>query len=150
MSTPVNAAAARLFEQHRDLLERATRACATREYFSPFPETPDRYPDSAAALERGEAAFRALLGQHFELDQPGEVGRLDGEISPYTGQPLGIDYPRADADALYDAARAAMPAWAAAGPEARVGVCLEIVQSLFAELPVLRTRSCTPPARATR
>jgi len=137
MSTPVNAAASRLFEQHRDLLERATRACATREYFSPFPETPDRYPDSAAALERGETAFRALLGRRFELDQPGEVGRLGGEISPYTGQPLGIDYPRADADALYDAARAAMPAWAAAGPEARVGVCLEIVHAWFAELPVL-------------
>lgn len=131
------ATATRLFEQHRGLLERAAHACATREYFSPFPETPDRYPDAAAALERGEATFRSLLGQRFELDQPGEIGRLGGEISPYTGQPLGIDYPRADTDALYRAARAAMPAWADAGPDARVGVCLEIVQSLFAELPVL-------------
>jgi phenylacetic acid degradation protein paaN len=135
MSAP--AAATRLFEQHRDLLERAVRACATREYFSPFPETPDRYPDAAAALERGEATFRSLLGQRFELDQPGEIGRLGGEISPYTGQPLGIDYPRANADALYRAAQDAMPAWVDAGPDARVGVCLEIVQALFAELPVL-------------
>lgn len=135
MSAP--AAATRLFDLHHDLLERAVRACATREYFSPFPETPDRYPDAAAALERGEATFRSLLGQRFELDQPGEIGRLGGEISPYTGQPLGIDYPRADADALYRAAHAAMPAWVDAGPDARVGVCLEIVQALFAELPVL-------------
>ncbi len=135
MSAP--AAATRLFEQHRDLLERAVRACATREYFSPFPETPDRYPDAAAALERGEATFRSLLGQRFELDQPGEIGRLGGEISPYTGQPLGIDYPRANADALYRAAQDAMPSWVDAGPDARVGVCLEIVQALFAELPVL-------------
>jgi phenylacetic acid degradation protein paaN len=133
----VSATATRLFEQHRDLLGRAAHACATREYFSPFPETPDRYPDAAAAFERGEATFRALLGQRFDLDQPGEIGRLGDEISPYTGQPLGIDYPRADADALYSAAHAAMPAWINAGPDARVGVCLEIVQALFAELPVL-------------
>ena len=40
-------------------------------------------------------------------------------------------------DVLFDAARSAMPAWADAGPQARVGVCLEIVQTLFAELPLL-------------
>jgi len=138
MSTPARAAAARLYEQHRDLLAQATRACATREYFSPFPETPDRYPDSAAAMARGEADFRALLGRPFLLDQPGETGRLGDEVSPYTGQPLGIDYPRADVDALFRAAHAALPAWADAGPDVRVGVCLEIVQALFAELPVLQ------------
>lgn len=138
MSAPAQAAAARLFEQHHDLLARATRACATREYFSPFPETPDRYPDSAAAMARGEAGFRALLGRPFRLEQPGETGRLGDEVSPYTGQPLGIDYPRADIDALFRAAHAALPAWADAGGDARVGVCLEIVQALFAELPVLQ------------
>jgi phenylacetic acid degradation protein paaN len=137
MSAPANAAALRLFEQHHDLLARATRACASREYFSPFPETPDRYPDSAAALARGQATFAAMLDQRFDLDQPGESGRLGDERSPYTGRPLGIDYPRADVDALYRAAQAALPAWAGAGPDARVGVCLEIVQALFTELPVL-------------
>ena len=129
--------AAQLYERHRPLLQRAIEACATREYFSPFPETPDRYPDSAAALERGRTAFEAQRGRAFELDQPGETGRLGEEVSPYTGQRLGIDYPRADVDALFDAARKAMPAWADAGPQARVGVCLEIVQALFGELPQL-------------
>jgi phenylacetic acid degradation protein paaN len=133
----MSATAARLFEQHRDLLQQAVAACASREYFSPFPETPDRYPDSAAALARGLAEFRAQLGRPFELDQPGEIGRLGDERSPYTGTPLGIEYPRADVDALFHAARAAMPAWVDAGPAARIGVCLEIVQALFAELPVL-------------
>lgn len=132
----VNAIAARLFDQHHDLLARAAHACATREYFSPFPETPDRYPDSAAALARGAASFQALLGRPFELDQPGGIGRLGEETSPYTGAPLGIDYPRADVDALFDSAHSALPAWIDAGPQARVGVCLEIVQSLYAELPV--------------
>jgi len=133
----MSATASRLFEQHRDLLQQAIAACASREYFSPFPETPDRYPGSAEALAHGLAGFQAQLGRPFELDQPGEIGRLGDERSPYTGTPLGIDYPRADVDALFRAARAAMPAWAEAGPTARVGVCLEIVQALFAELPVL-------------
>src|SRR5512139_1879573 len=114
----VNANAARLFEQHRELLARAAHACATREYFSPFPETPDRYPDSAAALARGLADFQALLGRPFELDQPAEIGRLGDEVSPYTGEPLAIDYPRAEVDALFRAAHTALPAWSDAGPEA--------------------------------
>jgi phenylacetic acid degradation protein paaN len=134
----VNANAARLFDQHRDLLARATAACASREYFSPFPETPDRYPDSVAAMARGLEDFRAQLGRSFELHQPGAAGRLGDELSPYTGEPLGIDYPRADVDVLFAAARAAMTRWADAGPEARIGVCLEIVQAWFAELPVLQ------------
>ena len=129
--------AARLYDRHRPLLGRAVRACATREYFSPFPETPDRYPEATEALPRGIAAFEAQLNRPFELAQPGESGRLGDEISPYTGRPLGIDYPRADVDALFEAARRAIPAWRDAGPEARVGVCLEIVHALYAKLPQL-------------
>ena len=133
----MNSKAAGLYERHRPLLQRAAEACATREYFSPFPEAPDRYPDSATAFERGRADFAAQLGRAFELDQPGEIGRLGDEVSPYTGERLGIDYPQADVDVVFDAARSAMPAWVDAGGQARVGVCLEIVHALFAELPLL-------------
>lgn len=133
----MNAIAARLFDQHSDLLASAARACLTREYFSAFPETPDQYPHAAVALPGGETGFRAQLGRPFELDQPGETGRLGDEVSPYTGAPLGIDYPRADVDVLFRVAQAALPAWADAGPQGRVGVCLEIVRALHAELPVL-------------
>ena len=37
-------------------------------------------------------------------------------------------YPRADPEVLFTAINSARPAWAAATPEARVGVCLEILQ----------------------
>jgi phenylacetic acid degradation protein paaN len=133
----MRAKGARLYERHQPLLQRAAEACATRGYFSPFPETPDRYPDSAVAFERGRSAFATQLGRAFELDQPGGIARLGDEVSPYTGERLGIDYPQADVDLLFDVARAAMPAWVDAGPQARVGACLEIVQALFAELPLL-------------
>ena len=79
----------------------------------------------------GAAAFRAQLGHRFELDQPGTIGRLGAEVSPYTLEPLGIDYPRADVDALFTAARLAMSPWAAATPQARLGVCMEIVDRLY-------------------
>ena len=127
----MTAAALGLFDRHRDALERARAACLARGQFTLFPETPDRHPGGAAAAEAGAAAFRAQLGRAFALDQPGTIGRLAGEVSPYTREPLGVDYPRADPDALFAAARAAMPAWANAAPVARVGVCMEIVDRLY-------------------
>jgi phenylacetic acid degradation protein paaN len=120
-----------LYEKHAAALRAAGLACRERGYFTLFPETPDRHRGGAAAAEAGIAAFRTQLGRAFVLDQPGTVGRICGEVSPYTLEPLGIDYPRADIDALYAAARSAMPAWAAATPQARLGVCMEIVDRLY-------------------
>jgi phenylacetic acid degradation protein paaN len=133
MST-AEARALRLFEQHEAALREAGEACRRRGWFSLFHETPDRHPGGEAAREAAAAAFRAQLGRPFELDQPGTVDRVGGEVSPWTCEPLGIDYPRADVDALFGAARRAMPAWAAAPPQARLGVCMEIVDRLYAEV----------------
>jgi phenylacetic acid degradation protein paaN len=43
---------------------------------------------------------------------------------------LGIGYPQADLDVLLPAAQSAVTAWAAAGPETRVGVALEILDRI--------------------
>ncbi len=123
----MSTAALRFFEKHEASLRAAGTACRERSYFTLFPETPDRHRGGATAAEAGAAAFRAQLGHRFELDQPGTIGRLGAEVSPYTLEPLGIDYPRADVDALFTAARQAMSPWAAATPQARLGVCMEIV-----------------------
>ncbi len=127
----MSSAASVLFEKHEAALLAASTACRVRGYFTLFPETPDRHRGGAAAKEAGLAAFQAQLGRSFELDQPGTIDRCGGEVSPYTLEPLGIDYPRADADSLFAAARAAMPAWAAAAPRERLGVCMEIVDRLY-------------------
>ncbi len=129
--SPSESAAMRLYEKHEAALREARRACLERSYFTLFPETPDRHRGGVAAAEAGVAAFRAQLGRSFDLDQPGALGRLAGEVSPYTQAPLDIDYPRADPDALFGAARAAMGPWAAASPRARLGVCMEIVDRLY-------------------
>ncbi|MEU5304351.1 phenylacetic acid degradation protein PaaN [Streptomyces noursei] len=116
--------AAQLIEKHRPTLDKALEAIRTRAYWSPHPEHPKAYGESAAP--DGLAAFEALRGTRFALDQPGTDDWAGEEVSPY-GPELGITYPHPDASVLLPAMRAALPAWRDAGPEARAAVCLEIL-----------------------
>jgi phenylacetic acid degradation protein paaN len=119
------------FDRHEGTLNSVREACRTRGWFSPFAESPDNFPDAASARSRGRLAFESQLGRPFMIDQPGETGRYGIEVSPYTCEPLGVDYPLADVDALFDAATRAIPGWRDAGVRARVGACLEITDRLY-------------------
>ncbi len=113
-----------LFERHRATLDRALQAIAERGYWSPYPESASPKVYGEGSAEAGKAAFEALLNKPFPLEQPGTVGNVGNERSPY-GIPLGITYPKADLEALFAAIAKAEAGWRAAGPEAWVGVCLE-------------------------
>lgn len=118
------------YARHRDLLERAVTAIDAREYWTPFPESPSPKVYGEGAAEAGEAAFREHLGATFVLDQPDPVGVVkDTEQSPY-GLELGIGYQQSDPARLVAAAKAALPAWRDAGPQARAGVAAEILHRL--------------------
>ncbi|WP_439686318.1 phenylacetic acid degradation protein PaaN [Cupriavidus oxalaticus] len=117
------------FERHQALLEQATQAIAERGYWSPFAEMPSPKAYGETANTDGKAAFEARLNQPFALSQPGTVGQAGKEVSPY-GPELGITYPRPDLDQLFAGVARGMPAWRKAGPEAWVGVSLEILQRL--------------------
>jgi phenylacetic acid degradation protein paaN len=122
------------FDKHRDKLAAAVTASASREYYSAYDESPSPrvYGESAAA--EGKAAFEAWRGQSFPLETPGSEGTVSTERSPY-GFDLGVSYPRAhDVDALLTAARSGIKAWRDAGPEARTGVCTEILERLHARV----------------
>jgi phenylacetic acid degradation protein paaN len=122
------------FDKHRERLDAAVAACESREYFSAYDESPSPrvYGESAAA--EGKAAFEAWLGSAFPLEIPGSDGTVASERSPY-GFDLGISYPRArDMDALVRAGLAGMKAWRDAGPDARAGVCIEILDRLHARV----------------
>lgn len=117
------------FEQHQERLNQAIAATETRSAWSPFSESPSR-KIHGDAVDRGLQDFRARLNQPFELDQPGTYGRVGMETSPYTQEPLGITYPKANLDVLFESAREAIPAWRDAGARTRVGVCMEMVDRL--------------------
>ncbi|HEY3016361.1 MAG TPA: phenylacetic acid degradation protein PaaN [Nocardioides sp.] len=122
------------FEKHRQRLDQALAACRDRSYFSAFDESPSPrvYGESAAA--EGKAAFEAWLDTDFPLTTPGASGTVATERSPY-GFDLGVRYPRvSDVEALTTAASAGLKAWRDAGPQARVGVCLEILDRLHARI----------------
>lgn len=123
-----------MFDAHRERLLAAVEATQTRGYWSPFLESPSRkyHPDGAPAA--GKAAFEAHLRRPFALDQPATVGRVGQERSPYTGERLGIDYPRADLDGLFAAMHAAWGPWRKADPKTRVGVCMEVLARLEAQV----------------
>ena len=115
-----------LFARHQTLLEHALKAIAERGYWSAFPESPSPKVYGEGAAEAGRAAFDALLQRPFALSLPGVAGTVGGEHSPY-GFALGVTYPRVDLDALFAAIAPAAAAWRQAGPEAWVGVAVEIL-----------------------
>ncbi|HEV7821267.1 MAG TPA: phenylacetic acid degradation protein PaaN, partial [Burkholderiales bacterium] len=118
-----------LFAKHEATLAGALRAIETRGYWSPFPEMPSPKVYGETAAADGDAAFKRLLHQCFQLDQPAGVGTVGAERSPF-GFDLGVQYPKADPDTLFASASQAHVAWRNAGPQAWVGVCLEILQRL--------------------
>jgi phenylacetic acid degradation protein paaN len=127
-----------LLSRHRDRLDRAVEASASREYFSAFDESPSPriYGETAAA--EGKETYEAWLGKEFPLRTPGSDGTVATERSPY-GFELGVTYPRVPAsqeavDTLLAASRAGMRAWRDVGPEGRTGVCLEILDRLHGRI----------------
>ena len=118
-----------LFAKHEDTLNKALAAIETRGYWSPFAEMPSPKVYGETGNADGEAAFKAHLDRPFELDQPGTGETVGDERSPY-GFALGARYPQTDVDTLIAAATAAERSWRLAGPQAWVGVSLEILARL--------------------
>ncbi|MFC8130813.1 phenylacetic acid degradation protein PaaN [Streptomyces sp. NPDC057302] len=124
--------APQLIATHRPTLDQALETIRTRAYWSPHPEHPKAYGENGSlSLPEGKAAFDALLGNRFDLDQPGTDDWTGAEVSPY-GPELGITYPHPDIDTLLPAMRAGMRAWRDAGAEVRAMVCLEILSRISA------------------
>jgi len=118
------------FARHRERLDAAVAASASRTYFSAFEASLSRRPDPAAAQRAGTAAFRSWLDEDFPLTTRGASGTVATERSPF-GFDLRVRYPRVvDLDALLAPVRG-VRAWRDAGPDGRVGVCLQILDRLY-------------------
>ncbi|MCH2152448.1 MAG: phenylacetic acid degradation protein PaaN [Phycisphaerales bacterium] len=117
------------FQRHQETLESALAAIDSRGFWSAYPEVPSGKVYGETARDDGMSAWKARLGKPFELDQPGTIGWIGCESSPF-GIETGTTYPQADLDVLVPAAVAAMESWKRASVEDRVGVCMEILHRL--------------------
>lgn len=124
--------AADLYSGHRATLDRALEAIRARSYWSAYDENLKAYGENGTqSAADGKAAFDAYLGKPFPLQQPGTDGQTGAERSPY-GIELGVTYPHPDVDELLREVPTGIAAWRDAGPEARAGVVLEILQRINA------------------
>ena len=136
MTTTSSTTVSQLVEKHREALDAAVAAIASREYYSRYPESPSPrvYGEQAAAT--GEQAHAAHLDARYEAlaSQPEARDWVGSEVSPY-GPALGITYPHydeGDLDALLADVRRAVDAWRDAGPRARAAVCAEVLDRINA------------------
>src|SRR5210317_2208775 len=82
------------YDRHSATLAKAMDACDKRYSWTAYPESPSSKIHGEEPPRAGKARFEAMLGSHYPLQQPGEIGRTGAEVSPYTGKPLGISYPK--------------------------------------------------------
>lgn len=119
------------FDRHRERLSAAVAATESRTFFSAFDDSPSWRVRPPAESRAGTTAFRDWLDADFPIETRGAAGTVATERSPY-GFDLGVRYPHVgDIDALLAPPRGAR-AWRDAGPDGRVGVCLEILDRLHA------------------
>lgn len=112
------------------LLDQAIDAISQRTNFTGFTESGSRRIHGEAKVAAGREAWQAMLGQTFTLTGEETQFMAQEEVSPYTGEPLGIRYPATELDTQYARANQAMRAWAEAGPEQRTQVCVDLLRQL--------------------
>ncbi|MCM2293917.1 phenylacetic acid degradation protein PaaN [Allorhizobium sp. BGMRC 0089] len=121
----------RLFARYDQVLQQALEAAARRDYWSAYSEVPSGKIYGETARDDGLVAFEARLGKHFDIPGHPSERAVGDEVSPY-GLSLGVTYPAASIETLMSASQAAAAQWAAADPQVRVGICLEIIARLNA------------------
>ena len=112
------------------LLDEALSAIATRSAFSGFKESGSSRIHGTEKPAAGKAAYEACLGQEFRLDDSEADFITAEEVSPFTGEALGIRYAGPDPDRQFAAARAAMEGWASASVEQRIKLCVEMLRQV--------------------
>ncbi|MBP6623126.1 MAG: phenylacetic acid degradation protein PaaN [Alcaligenes sp.] len=121
--------AADFFKTHQATLDQALSSILERNFWSAYPENPSPRAYGETAAQDGQAAFEAYRGKAFPLALEGAQGEVGNEQSPF-GFDLGIRYPKVSVDQLVAQSQLALDSWRDAGPQAWVGVCLEILHRL--------------------
>lgn len=121
--------AADFFKTHQATLDQALSSILARNFWSAYPENPSPRTYGETAAQEGQAAFEAYRDKAFPLTLEGAQGEVGNERSPF-GFDLGIRYPKVPVDQLVAQSQLALDSWRDAGPQAWVGICLEILHRL--------------------
>ncbi|AWO01094.1 phenylacetic acid degradation protein PaaN [Chitinophaga alhagiae] len=118
-----------LIAKHQNIIDNAVKANQNRTFYAQYPEHPKAYGEEAPP--QGEASFKSLLQQPFSrLKQKVVAGWAGEEVSPYTGEPLGITYPLTDTEELVKAGKRAGQRWAQLGVADRAGILTESLEKI--------------------
>lgn len=112
------------------MVEQAIEAVRSRTYWSPFQESPARRNHPEGAKQAGLERFEGWQGTTFALQDGPLVGE---EISPWTGEPLGIRYPARPIERLIEGGERALGVLAGMRPQARVRLCERMLERLAAD-----------------
>ncbi len=125
-----------LSANNKTILENAVKAIHTRTFYAQYPEHPKPYGEEAPV--KGKEAFEKMQNHQFEeLKQLDHIGWGGEEVSPYTQQPLGIQYPLYKPEDLIHHAQQAMSLWRVLSVDERAEVLvdsLERIKNRFFEI----------------
>lgn len=118
------------------MIDEAIKAIHSRDFWAAFPEHPKAYGEEAP--EKGLENFKAMLNRPFTgLKQKDPAKFIGEEVSPYTGEAIGIKYPAFEVDTIVIRASRAMDQWRKVSVEDRTEVmvnALDRIKDKFFEI----------------
>jgi phenylacetic acid degradation protein paaN len=122
-----------LYNKHKDILEKAIKALHERTFFAAYPEHPSPSVYGETGDADGRKKFQSSVGKKFEeLKQDNPAAWVGVEESPYTQEPLNIQYPSFDAKTLIERADKAFHIWRKVSSEDRAGILIESLDRIKA------------------
>lgn len=119
------------FDKNKEILEKAVHALHERTFFAQYPEhpSPKIYGENADA--EGKSKFENTLNGKFqELRQSSPEGWGGVEESPYTQEPLKIEYPLFSVSTLVSRSDHAFHQWRKVNVTERAGLLIETLERI--------------------
>ncbi len=118
-----------LYEKHKSFIDKALEAINHRTFYAAYPENPKAYGEDG--INNGKILFEARLNKKFDrLLNDAISGWVGEEISPYTQEALGIQYPTYFIDSTIQHSKRAMQAWKKTTPQERAGILVETLERI--------------------
>lgn len=114
---------------YKTILDNAIKAIHERVFFAQYPEHPKAYGEDGAA--QGLEKYNGFLQHQFtELLQENPAGWAGEEVSPFTNEKLGIQYPTFEVENMMIRAGRAMSSWRQVSVDDRTEVLIDSLERI--------------------